>query len=368
MLLNAMRIVPRMRAWRFSSASPGSVPTNGSASMSRNAVCADSMGIVSVRIPRLAASAAASVTLPSLEKRDGISIPVTCSGPSASAAIVATSDGVDTTRDRDEHVVDAVLLHVVARTEHERLVDLVHRLEHRLDTRRCGPFGDARFAHEHLRERGGSRAPARVEQPSPEARPHVDVDDEQVFTELLRARNEVPALVEQHRCAVEHQLVLPTDEVHVQHRDRRVRGARRQHRLALAQPARVVRGRVDVHDELGPGRGLRDDRAGRAPRVLADRDRDAHAADDEEGAVDGGRREVALLVEDRVVRQQVLAVDAVHATVGAHRGRVEEVAPDLGEPDDRGRAAGAGRDLLEHLGRSARRTTAAGGGPRAGTR
>ncbi len=41
-----MRIVPRMRAWRFSSASPGSSPANGSASMSRNASCAGSIGIV----------------------------------------------------------------------------------------------------------------------------------------------------------------------------------------------------------------------------------------------------------------------------------------------------------------------------------
>ena len=42
--------------------------------------------------PRFAASASASVTLPSLEKRDGMSTPTTCSGPSASTAIAATSD------------------------------------------------------------------------------------------------------------------------------------------------------------------------------------------------------------------------------------------------------------------------------------
>ena len=47
-----IRIVPRMRAWRFSSARPGSVPANGSASMSRNAEWAGSIGTVSVRMPR----------------------------------------------------------------------------------------------------------------------------------------------------------------------------------------------------------------------------------------------------------------------------------------------------------------------------
>ena len=43
-------------------------------------------------MPRLAASAAASVMLASLEKRDGMSTPTTWSGPSASTAIAATSD------------------------------------------------------------------------------------------------------------------------------------------------------------------------------------------------------------------------------------------------------------------------------------
>ena len=54
--------------------------------------------------------------------------------------------------------------------------------------------------------------------------------------------------------------------------------------------------------------------------------RDPHAGDDEQRAVDGRRREVALLVEHRVVRQEVLAVDALHAPVRAHRGGVVEVA------------------------------------------
>ena len=116
-------------------------------------------------------------------------------------------------------------------------------------------------------------------------------------------------------------------------------------------PARVVRRRVDVDDELGAARGLGDDRPGRAPRVLADRDADAHAADDEQRAVDGRRREVALLVEHRVVRQQVLAVDALHLAVRADRGRVGEVAAGLGEADDRGEPAGARGQLLERLGR-----------------
>ena len=98
-----------------------------------------------------------------------------------------------------------------------------------------------------------------------------------------------------------------------------------------------------------PPAAWREDRAGGAPRVLADRDRDPYAGDDEQRAVDGGRREVALLVEHRVVGEQVLVVHAEHPAVRAHRGRVEEVAPRFGEADDRGRTPGTRRDLLERL-------------------
>ena len=57
-----------------------------------NASCAASIGTVIVSMPRFSASSSASVTLPSLEYRDGMSTPVTRSGPSASTAIAATSD------------------------------------------------------------------------------------------------------------------------------------------------------------------------------------------------------------------------------------------------------------------------------------
>ena len=47
--------------------------------------------------------------------------------------------GVDAARQADQHVGEPVLAHVVARAEHERLVDLAHRCERRFD-----PRGDAR--------------------------------------------------------------------------------------------------------------------------------------------------------------------------------------------------------------------------------
>ena len=49
------------------------------------------MAMVCMSMPRLSANRAASVFEPSLEYRDGIDTPWTCSDPSASTAIAATS-------------------------------------------------------------------------------------------------------------------------------------------------------------------------------------------------------------------------------------------------------------------------------------
>ena len=268
-----MRIVPRTRAWRFSSARPGSRPANGSAEhleerrvrgLDRDRERADPE-LLGQRLG--VGDAARAREARRHEHADHV----------VGAERVGRDRGderrVDAAREPDHHVGEAVLGDVVAGADHERLVHLVHRLERRLDPRRRRSARRAGPAHQHLGERGRSSTAARVEGAAPERGPDVDVDDEQVLGELRAARDELPALVEQHRRAVEDELVLAADEVHVDERHRRVGGTRREHRLALAQAARVVRRRVDVDDELGAGRGLREDRARRAPRVLADRDR-----------------------------------------------------------------------------------------------
>ena len=165
----------------------------------------------------------------------------------------------------------------------------------------------------------------------------------------LARGEEAALLVEQHRRAVEDELVLATHEVHVEDRHGRVRGARRQHRLALTDTSGVVWRRVDVDDELGATRGLCEHRSARAPRVLADRDGDAHAADDEQRAVDRRGLEVALLVEHGIVRQQVFPVHPEDAAVRGDRRGVVQVAVGFGKADDRGHPSGARRELLERL-------------------
>ena len=81
-------------------------------------------------------------------------------------------------------------------------------------------------------------------------------------------------------------------------------------------------------------------------------ERDLQAGHREQRAVDHRRLEVPLLVEDRVVGQPVLAVDALHRTVGAERRGVGQVAvgEQLRVSDHRGGRPGARRDLGDGLG------------------
>ena len=254
---SVIRIVPRIRAWRFSSARPGSGPANGSASMSRNAAWAASIGTVSVRMPRLAASASASVDAALAREARRHEHADDVLGAERVGRDRGDERRVDAAGEADEHVGEAVLADVVAGAEHERLVDLVHRLEQRLDprlastaARRVGrsltsTSGSARCAATAARVEqrgGGTRAARRRRRRAGPPRT------------ACRGATRRTALVEQHRRAVEDELVLPADEVHVEHRHRRVGRARREHRLALADPAGVVRRRVDVHDELGARR------------------------------------------------------------------------------------------------------------------
>ena len=65
------------------------------------------------------------------------------------------------------------------------------------------------------------------------------------------------------------------------------------------------------------------------------------------------RREVAVLVEDAVVRQVALAVDAPHLAVREHEARVVEVGVEVRRADERGDAVRRLRDLLDRAARRA---------------
>ena len=255
---------------------------------------------------------------------------------------------VDAAREPEHDVGEAVLLDVVARAEHQRLVDLALERQRLRESRELLAFVicATRTDLDH-RQRGGHRSAARIEQPLAEDGQHVEVDDHRVLDELRRARDEHAVAVEHERRAVEDELVLPADLVHVDERARRVGGPRGQHALALAEPVGVVRRRVDVEHELGATRGLLGDRAVRNPRVFADGDAHLHARDLEEHERVGAGGEVALLVEHRVVGEMALVIRALHAAAGTHGRRVVEIAAGIDEADD-GRTVPRTRRHLLH--------------------
>ena len=86
-----MRRLPRIRAWRFSSATPSRRSGEQIGERLAYASKISSIATVSSRIPRRSATSIASVTDPGLEYGDGIARARTASGPRASAASVATS-------------------------------------------------------------------------------------------------------------------------------------------------------------------------------------------------------------------------------------------------------------------------------------
>ena len=81
-----MSVTPRVRDWMFSSATPGSVPANASASIVSKASTAGLMGMSLNSMPRFSASFWESVTEPSEEISEGMVTPTTRSGPRAAVA------------------------------------------------------------------------------------------------------------------------------------------------------------------------------------------------------------------------------------------------------------------------------------------
>ncbi len=195
---------------------------------------------------------------------------------------------VDPAREGDADVPEAVLADVVAEAEDQRPVDLGAVLERLAELRR------------------------------PRGR---DVAEQELLLELGGAGDDLAVGVDDEAVAVEDELVLAADEV--AEREMGAVGARPfgEHRFPLAALAAVVGGAGGVGDQPRPLVGLDRGRRALDPDVLADRQPDPVPAT---SIVIGSstRSEIALLVEDRVVRQPPLAVDLAHLAVGEHRQRV----------------------------------------------
>ena len=133
--------------------------------------------------------------------------------------------------------------------------------------------------------------------------------------------------------AVEDELVLTADEAAEGEGRAVLAGSTTEHHLPLDALAGVVgRGR-EVEDQGRSGERLCAGRWAGLPDVLADGQTDPVRSEiDQAGA--GAGREVALLVEDAVVWEVDLVVDAVEAAVGEDGGRVVDGVGPFGEADD----------------------------------
>ena len=226
--------------------------------------------------------------------------------------------GVDAAGQPEHSLMEAVLPDVVPEAEHQRPPDL---------------FG---VVGRPLRARVGERGIA------------VQVDDQQVLAEHRGSVAHRAVGRDHHRAAIEHELVLASDRVHVRDPGAGATRPRGQDLGALGGLASVVWRTVDVQDQR-QARVARE-RLGVVPGVLAHRQTDRHP-----GHLDarplGAGHEVALLVEDPEVRQLHLVVARLDGAVAQQRRRV--VRPRVGtvdEPcDDRARGRRLARERVQRL-------------------
>ena len=240
---------------------------------------------------------------------------------------------VDPAGHADDDVAEAVLPHVVVESELERqphllqLVDERRHLAGRLAAVAGRPAcADVDDLHgRDLLPLARERAPADVAQTTADHFGGLDVDDQQRFFEPRRACQD---------------RVAERDEAGI------VAGARDEHLLPLAIAPHVERRRGDVDEQFRAGEGeIRRGRAG-LPHVLANGRADERRAVLEQDQV-AARGEVAVLVEDPVVRQEAFAIDRLDLPARKDVARVEEIAVEVGGAEQHRRAARLPCDRLD---------------------
>ena len=227
--------------------------------------------------------------------------------------------GIDAARKAEQHAGKAVLVDVVAKANHQRVIRVAGLARHR-------------------RELTGRTAPA-VRLALPSRRRRRLVPDRQ-------SNRDGVVGVDDKRAAVEHELVLSAHLVHVHQRQTGFAAALQGERHAMIELGTLERRSVrhDQHPRPAVGQAARH---GRVPHVLADHDAKPHASEiDRIGQRPGA--EEPLLVKHAVVRQLVLVADGVDPAAGHEDGGVIEsafVGPGRGRQD--GRAVyGLGRQIV----------------------
>ena len=297
--------------------------------------------------------------VPSDEKRDGIETQCTRSAPSASTQSAAVTRRVDPAGDGDDDVAEPVLLDVVAEPERERAAASARarartarpcrrarRPCSRVRRRARRPRRAGSALARRARARGGGRRAAAARSRAPARRRRRAACSSNPGARATTS----PASSSTTECPSKTSSSWPPT---------RLQNAKNE----LVSRARVtsISSRSSAlptwngdADRFTRSCGAREREIGRRraglPDVLADREPDETLAEAQEDEV-ATLREVAVLVEDAVVRQEVLAVDGPHLAVGAHGARVREVAVEPGRADERDDVR---RRARRSLGRGAR--------------
>jgi hypothetical protein len=206
-----------------------------------------------------------------------------------------------------------MLAHVVAHAQHQRAIHAFRVRELR-------------------RDGGGQHAHA--------IGPALEVHLVQALLEGRRAHDHLAGAIHHEGIAVEHQLVLTAQQVHVHHGQSQVAHAAPDDVLAIALLVDFEGRGVQHHEHLGAG-GFRQLRGLGLPDVLADQDADAKTAEIHHRRL-AARLEIALLVEDLVVGQAALAMRGAHLPTFDERGGIEDLRAGVLREADEKAAAGLG--------------------------
>ena len=242
-----------MRGWRFSSARPSARPSKlGASIVEEGRVRRLDGDRAQLDAGRCRRAPRRRCGVPSEEKRLGIDTACTCSGAEGVGGDHGDERRVDAAGQPDHDVGEAVLGDVVAGGEHRARRTPRRRGRAAASTRAGGAgSGWPATGPEHGRRREG---PRRCRGPRGSSRrvrntgAHVEVDDLHASRELRRAGDEIAVVVDHERGAVEDQLVLAADLVHVDDVAVGVLGAGGDHPLALGVAALEVRRAVGVDD------------------------------------------------------------------------------------------------------------------------
>ena len=196
--------------------------------------------------------------------------------------------GVDAAGQAQAHAGEPVLRHVVLQAQHAGGVHLLVRVGKVRDVARRLMLGV-----------------------------RVEIEESQMLHEHRGTFQQRAVAVDNEAAAVEHQVILTADLVHVDHRGADLGRTPDREVVTRMGLALLVRRAVHRHQHVDMLVGEPGDRPAVLPDVLADRHADAHAVDVEhDGAVAG--REDAELVEHAVVRQEMLVVAGPDHAVVQH--------------------------------------------------